>query len=735
MADYDEDGNQTASEIVLWARGRMNSFKSDNADWRTQSTEAFGLVAGDQWDEQVRNELENDNRPVFTFNRVAGFIRGICGLETATRNSATVYGREIEDSGIADVKNAAIKYVRESCDADDEESDAFTDMLICGMGWTETLYTTEEDPEGQIVIERVDPMHMSWDTAARKRGLADRRWCARTKWLPYEVIRDVWGKEKADILRASATTDTQFLDEQAGKIHDATDARNYDADGGNVKNNQNIPVVQFQYVQTAWFYRIQNPLTGEIEEVTTAEFDRLTELLGSQGVTLDGLKFKRREYRQLIYSGCTELEDTAMPCMGFTLNPITGVRDRNNGTWYGFIRDLQDPQRWINKFFSSMADVVASQAKGGLLAEADAFVDKSSAEDDWSNPRSIVWLKRDGLAKIKERTSAGVPAGLNQLLDFTVSSLPNVAGVNLEFLGMASREQPGVLEHQRKQAAIATLGVFFNALRLYRKQQTRVLLQFIDEFISDGRLIRIVGKKDAKYVALAKTPGSLKYDIVVDEAPTSPDQKERTWGALVQILPIAANMGLPIPPQVIEYAPFPQALIDDWLAFASGEGGMPPQQRAKMQQMQEQLAALQKENQKLKSKQEEGMAKLQISQAESQQKMQLQQQESEADYQLEIVKLQAQIELKRIELEANLIMEQARMQGDMALQRESQAAQLSMQGGQQGADNQNRQAEASSNAQALTAMTAILDKLVSMQGASRTITDGKGRSFTVKQGD
>lgn len=682
MADYDEEGSKTASETVLWARERMNRYKSDYGDWRSQSKEAFGLVAGDQWDEVVRNELEADNRPIFTFNRVAGFIRGICGLETATRNSATVYGREISDSGVADVKNAAIKYVRESCDADDEESDAFTDMLICGMGWTETLFTTEEDPEGQIVIERVDPLHMSWDTASRKRGLADRRWCARTKWLPYDVISDVWGKEKADILRASATTDTQFLDEEAGEIHDATDARNYDADGGNVKNNQNIPVVQFQYVKTAWFYRIQNPLSGEVEDVSAAEFDRLQELLESQELTLDGMKFKRREYRQLIYSGCTELEDGPLPCQGFTLNPITGVRDRNNGTWYGFIRDLQDPQRWINKFFSSMADVVASQAKGGLLAEQDAFVDKGNAEDDWSNPRSIVWLKRDGLQKVKERTSAGVPAGLNQLLDFTVSSLPNVAGVNLEFLGMASREQPGVLEHQRKQAAIATLGVFFNALRLYRKQQTRVLLQFIEEFISDGRLIRVVGKKDAKYVALAKAPGTLQYDIVVDEAPTSPDQKERTWGALVQILPIAANMGLPIPPQVIEYAPFPQALIDDWLAFASGEGGMPPQVRAKMQQMEEQLAALTKENQTLKTKQQEHMAELQQNAAIAQQQMALEQQKQQADMELKRMELQANIELKRMELEANLVLERAKASNQMQLQRESQAAQLEMQANQ-----------------------------------------------------
>lgn len=757
-----DDGSEKGNDLVVWARGRMNQCQTDIQDWRSDSTEAYGLVAGDQWDEGARNDLEADDRPVFTFNRVAGFVRGICGLETSTRTQAQVFARELGDSGAADVRNAAIRYVREGCDADDEESDAFKDMLICGLGWTETLFTTEEDPEGQIVIERVDPLHMRWDTSARKRGLADRRWCARIKWLPYETIKDVWGKEKADQLQGQVTTDTEFLDELFGKVHDATDARNYDSDGGNIVNNNNIPVIQFQYVKTAFFHVIINPLTGEREEVDEETFDRLEEQFASQDVQLESQRIKRRQYRQLIYSGCTELEEGELPCRGFTLQAITGIRDRNNGTWYGFIRDLLDPQRWINKFFSSMADVVASQAKGGLLAEADAFVDKANAEADWANPRSIVWLKRDGLTKIKERVSAGVPAGINQLLEFTLTSLPNVAGVNLEFLGMASREQPGVLEHQRKQAAIATLAEFFNALRLYRKQQTRVLLQFIDEFISDSRLIRIVGKKDAKYVALTKAPGSLKYDVVVDEAPTSPDQKERTWGALVQILPIAANMGLPIPPEVIEYAPFPQALIDDWLKFANGEGGMPPQQRAKMQQMEEQLAAMQKENQKLKSKQEETMAKLQMDQAQSQQAMQLKAVEQQGDQALAEQKFQAEMALKLQEFQANQQLEREKFQAQMELEYAKIGAnsdlesermvhedyRAGIQAESEGAENEGQPAakpkvkrltdvlETAQNetAQALAAMSQAMAALLEAQTKPRTITDGKGKTFTVTQG-
>lgn len=749
MEEVDE-GSKVTNELVQWARGKMAKCLDETQDWRTETTEAYGLVAGDQWDESVRNDLEADQRPIFTFNRVAGFIRGICGLETSTRTAAQVFAREVSDSGATDVLNAAIRFVRESCDADDEESDAFKDMLIGGLGWTETLFTTEEDPEGEIVIERVDPMHMRWDTGARKRGLADRRWCARIKWLPIETIRDVWGKAKAEDIQATATTDKEFLEDLFGKAHDATEAHNYEADGGNIVHTNNIPVVQFQYVKTAHFVSFVNPLSGVAEEVTEDEFDEIEEKFAANGVIIEGSKVKHRQYRQLIYSGSTELEEGELPCRGFTFQPITGIRDRNNGTWYGFIRDLMDPQRWINKFFSSMADVVASQAKGGLLAEADAFVDKSNAENDWANPRSIVWLKRDGLQKIKERTSAGVPAGLNQLLDFTVSSLPNVAGVNLEFLGMASREQPGVLEHQRKQAAIATLAEFFNALRLYRKQQTRVLLQFIDAFISDGRLIRIVGKKDAQYVQLARAPGALKYDVVVDEAPTSPDQKERTWLALTQILPVASNLGLPVPPAVLEYAPFPQALIDDWLKFAEDEGGMPPQARAKMQQLEEQVQGLSAENQKLKSKQEETMAKLQADKAQSDQQMELKANEQQADLALEQQKFQAQMALEWQKFQANLQLEYAKigMQGDLEQERMVRedvrlSAQEDAAGAAEGASPVPRSGgvlQSISNAQtqtseALAALAEAVAKMAAATGAPKTISDGKGRTFTVTPGE
>jgi hypothetical protein len=69
--------------------------------------------------------------------------------------------------------------------------------------------------------------------------------------------------------------------------------------------------------------------------------------------------------------------------------------------------------------------------------------------------------------------------------------MSNVSGVNAELLGMADREQAGVLEYQRKQSAVTLLAPLFDSFRRYRKMAGRCWLHFMQNYLTDGRLIRI----------------------------------------------------------------------------------------------------------------------------------------------------------------------------------------------------------------------------------------------------
>src|SRR6185369_11230515 len=120
-------------------------------------------------------------------------------------------------------------------------------------------------------------------------------------------------------------------------------------------------------------------------------------------------------------------------------------------------------------------------------------------------------------------------------------------------LGATDRSQAASLEYQRTKQASVILASLFDNLRRYRKEQGRLLVYFIREYISDGRLIRVLGPQgNPRILSLIKQPDTLQYDIIVDEAPSSPNQKEAAWLVTQQLLPALMKDGNTPPPVLLE---------------------------------------------------------------------------------------------------------------------------------------------------------------------------------------
>ena len=107
-----------------------------------------------------------------------------------------------------------------------------------------------------------------------------------------------------------------------------------------------------------------------------------------------------------------------------------------------------------------------------------------------------------------------------------------------------------------------------------------MLLYFIQNYISDGRLIKIGGQQGqaakSSYVPLDRTSTLGEYDVVIDDAPYSPNQKDRNWAALMQILPLAAQAGVPVPPEMILEMPISPTLQQAWMAYIQQKQSQPP---------------------------------------------------------------------------------------------------------------------------------------------------------------
>jgi hypothetical protein len=172
------------------------------------------------------------------------------------------------------------------------------------------------------------------------------------------------------------------------------------------------------------------------------------------------------------------------------------------------------------------------------------------------------------------------------LLELAISSIRDVTGINLELLGMRDANQPGVLEAQRKQAAMTILATMFDSLRRFRKQVGRVRLAFIQQFLADGRLIRIMGEDGVQQaVPLLKDQTLGDYEVIIEDAPTSPNQKQETWQFLLQLMPMFKGMMTPeTAVLMLEYSPLPSKLVDQFKQMVEKA-----QQPGEEQQMQQQL--------------------------------------------------------------------------------------------------------------------------------------------------
>jgi hypothetical protein len=107
-------------------------------------------------------------------------------------------------------------------------------------------------------------------------------------------------------------------------------------------------------------------------------------------------------------------------------------------------------------------------------------------------------------------------------------------------------------------------------------------------------MVRILGADKAQYVPLTrKAVADIEYDIIVDDAPTSPNEKERTFQLMMQLLPMFKEaLGPEEMAVVAEYSPLPASFVEKVKqAIAAKAGAGNPQAQAAEQAQQIRIAA------------------------------------------------------------------------------------------------------------------------------------------------
>lgn len=651
-------------------------------EWLEEARQAENFRNGHQWDEEDERILKEQMRPKVTFNLIRRVVDAIVGTEVQHRQRILFIPRDphrADRAAASDLATEAVDWAIELAKGPHERSLAFRDTVVRGIGCVGYRLDYEEDPDGRIVIDRIDSSEMMWDPHARKQNLEDARWIARKRLWRVDEVREEFGK---DLIEVSPTDSQNYVrpfgpgDDRMSptKIvefpENSWPSQKISPAAPEARARGMVEVIEYQWWEKEKFYRVlekvpppdvpdpnaaaQPPPPGggqsldqgatmppsapgmpgpgvdpfasaapggmatppgappppgpgmppgggmpppgppapppppEPEEkwvsYSVQEYERLMERYQQFAAEAlargeepppppPAVKQTRRRYKQAFVAGNTVLRVDDMWIDGFSYLFMTWDWDNKKKVWYGLVRDLIDPQRGANKWFSQGIHHFNSSAKGTVFVETNALVDPSSFVNDYAKPGAIVQLRPGGLGRVKVEQTPAFPEAVSTMIQYAMSALREIPGINLETL--PGNDDPGVARVRQMQG-LTILAQLFDALTRFRVTEAKTVLKILKKYLADGRWIRIGALYNYEYRQLLLEEFAEDYDMVIDDAPRDPDQRRQVWEVLNNIMPLIVRQNGQLPDVFKDYAPLPASGIAEWKKEDAMKAQAPP---------------------------------------------------------------------------------------------------------------------------------------------------------------
>ena len=580
--------------------------------WEDEARRDFQFYALDQWTEEDKKRLETQRRAALTFDRTRPIIDSVAGSEITNRYMPKFLPRETElESGdpiVSESLSELFRWVRGIANTEHHESQAFRSCVICGIGVTETTMNYDISPDGAIYVRRVPIWEMGWDPSSMDQNMADARYIIRDRWVPEEEVASLFGvgsvKKVIEAAKQNRGTTsgggffgriwTREIDDSRNAYIEKKGRRYYD------KRHASIRLWEMQRKEKRYMTRIMIPPalsgTNKPEELFTKRgketddaLQALNEQAGAWNREMETLQASNpnapvqpavvdwvEEYpvvtvHRSFHTGAETLKDEELPVSNFTYQFLTCFEDWSEDErryFFGLMRPMRDPQEYANKFFSQAVHVWSSNPKGALLYEEGLFEDVEVAKDQYASPTGMIPVRAGKLSNSKKdpyvqlRSNVSL-TGIHELLGHAMGSIPMSAGINESYFvggaGDLRRTAASSIDAVQRQNLV-TISQPFDALRMYKKTQALLTLQFIEKYLDPMQIIKVIGEDDAPLVeVIAAGELTKQYDVIVEESPTSQDKQMEVFSKLMEtnFLPQLMQQNIAIPPSVAKYFPFP----------------------------------------------------------------------------------------------------------------------------------------------------------------------------------
>lgn len=525
-------------------------------------------------------------RAMVQFNQVKPYVNAVKGFMAQNRRTVKYTARmETEPLQVkySDYANALKEYCRDQANADQVETQQNGDMLINGYGAVETAMTYSDgyastDPNGQIIMGRLDPLMICWDAFAKATNLTDARRLFYQRDYELQEAMDLFDDQDPEHYATSQNDDENDKDDytyypRGGRY---TKIKESSVEWSDEKN-QMVKVYFYQWYEYENYYRADNPINnlknpisqaaamaeleiiaqeaneraskeGELDlftmepraEILTFDEQAKTRLNEVFGKYIEIYTYRRKVYYSAVLSGNHIFTKFKNPCQqGFSVKFKTGDYDARQKIWIGMVNSMKDPVLYYNKALTELMFIIGAQSKGGVMVEQSAVEDIQKFEQQYAKTDATIVVQDGALSggKIQDKTRPSMPTGYENIISLCDAAIPAVTGIDKTFLGSSeNRQETGILQARRIKQVQSALACYFDSETLYQKDQARLMLDLMRIWVqnNDGGVFGVIGENGKReYLKISEDKLVNEYDVSLEEASLSSEEKAEKSRLLV----------------------------------------------------------------------------------------------------------------------------------------------------------------------------------------------------------
>jgi hypothetical protein len=551
-------------------------------------------VLGEQWDEKIKKEREDEDRPCITINKFPAHIRQV--VNDARQNKPAIRFRPVDDNSdpeTAEVLNGLVRNIETSSNSDIAYDTAISQTVSGGFGYIRVNvdFTSNDTFEKDILIERIPNQFSVFpDASAMSADGSDWKYCFVTERISKNEFTEKYGNK--DVIDFESEYNKEF----EWETEDGVWIAEYWVVDDEVK---------------------QICLLSDGDVVDEDVYDDLAEYYQAIGVQkVDSRQTNSKKVTQYIISGKEVLETNNWDGDLLPIIPVYGeeVIVENKRYFKSLCRDSKDAQRLLNYWRSCTTELVALAPKTPFVGSEDAFeVDT----EKWAsaNSKNYAYIAhKKGTQAPQRQPFASVPSGAMQESLNADDDIKSTMGMFGASIGQQDNATSGkAIMARQRESDTGTFHYIDNLSRSLR-QVGRVILELIPHVYHPGRVLRIVGEdgKETENIQVGQRPeqqdendisniydiSTGKYDVVVDVGPGYTTKRQEAANQMIEFSRVNPQASSLISDLIAKNLDWPGAeeISDRFKAM------LPPQitgDDPQIQQLQQQLQQAQQQTQQI----------------------------------------------------------------------------------------------------------------------------------------